>query len=142
MSKIDGGLRALFKAHIPGHWQAVETGATGQGVPDSNYCWDGIEGWVEFKQTHAWAVKFKPTQPGWIYQRVRAGGRVWVAVRRWQCDANDTDELWMVPGHFAGMLSQNGLKSVASHSWILPGPSRRWDWPQVARLLSSPVSVA
>lgn len=134
----DGGLRAMFRTHLPGHWQSVETAATGQGVPDSNYCIGGVEGWVEFKQTHGWKPRFKPTQPGWISQRVRAGGRVWVAVRRWRSEAEvhaDVDELWMVPGGLTVKLVHDGLQAVRYQSVVFSGPTRRWNWGEVCRLL-------
>lgn len=134
-AKVDGGLANLFRSHVPGHWQRVETGSTAQGVPDANYCLEGCEGWVEFKQTHGWTVRFKTGQVAWLMRRARAGGRVWVGIRRW---SGAVDDLWMVPGHYAEVLAAQGMQEVAIHSMItcgtVSGP-RSWDWAAVRRIL-------
>lgn len=130
----DGGLRALFRTHLPGHWQSIESASTSQGIPDSSYCIEGAEGWVEFKQTHAWAVSFRTTQPGWVHQRTRAGGRVWIAVRRWR-NTQETDELWMVPGWQCANVARHGLRHVEEDCHILLGGPRHWDWAMVELLL-------
>jgi len=76
VSKINGGLRQLFRAKLPGFdWVSIESGSTGGGIPDSNYCVrtndiTGIEGWIEHKQTDGWAVTLRPEQVGWIARRV------------------------------------------------------------------------
>lgn len=135
----DGNLRTLFRSHVPGHWQSIETAATGQGVPDSNLCLEGTEVWVEFKMTRAWAVRFKSTQPGWITRRVKNGGRVYIAVRRWAMPGgtNEFDELWVVPGRLVVPLVNHGLRAVELESLRMVGGSRKWDWGKVARLLIS-----
>lgn len=140
----DGGLRPMFRERLRQHWhwQSIETAAVVGGVPDSNYCCQGIEGWCEFKATRAWSVKFRPTQPGWIYRRCRAGGRVWVPVRRWHTTGpEETDELWMVPGRCVIPLVRGGLREVRSVSSVWGGGPRHWDWEVVGRLLLSSPSV-
>lgn len=139
---VDDGLRPIFREHLLGFdWQSIETGGTGSGVPDSNYCSKGREGWIEYKATEGWAVTLEPEQIGWICRRVRYGGRVWIGVRR----RNDggprrgapVDELWLIPGKFAKEARIGGLRAMAS----LPGVSHwgggpsRWDWVMVARWL-------
>lgn len=80
---IDGGLRIIFRRHIPeADWQSIETGGVSRGVPDANYCLDGHEGWVEFKRTDGWTVPLGKEQSAWITRRVRHGGRVLVGVRQ------------------------------------------------------------
>ena len=132
---IDGDLRRLIKKHVPGHHISVESESTSGGIPDLNYCVDGVEGWVECKQTHAWAVKFRPTQVSLIWARVRAGGRVWVAVRRWKRQ-DGSDELWLVHGRHVRELAAGGLGSAPPHGTWNGGP-RNWDWAAVARVLVS-----
>lgn len=121
---IDGGLGALFQKHLPlVHWQRIETGMTGRGIPDLNFCFDGVEGWIENKITRAYAIAFKPEQVGWLLRRTRAGGRTFVAVRRMTFIY---DELYLFPGSMAADLKTNGLprKAVAfGHD----GPAH-WHW--------------
>jgi hypothetical protein len=136
---VDDGLRPLFRKHLIGfHWQSVETGSTGGGVPDSNYCRAGQEGWIEFKATGGYVVDLKPFQIGWICARVRHGGRVWIGVRR----RNDggprrgkpVDELWLIPGVLAVEAKTTGLKGMAKRKEVMHwdgGPSA-WRWDIVA----------
>lgn len=149
MSGIDGGLRGLFTKYIPeAHWQSIETGGTGRGVPDTNYCIRspgpgarGVEGWVEFKVTSTYSVgTMRPEQVGWIHKRARYGGRVFVAVRRQHeggpRKGHPVDELWLIEGGGIMSLAQEGL--VADRVWTLHvssgGPSA-WNWLQVAAIL-------
>lgn len=141
----DGGLRPIFRQRLTSvHWQSVETGMTGRGVPDSNGCAAGVEFWVEFKVTVGWAVTLRPEQVAWLMRRARAGGRVFVAVRR-RCAAGPrrgpaSDELWLLDGSAADVLKASGLRCpdalVLGH-WY-GGPSR-WDWPSVLCRLTQPL---
>jgi Holliday junction resolvase len=99
MSKADDGLRQVFTTHIVAHWQAIETGGTGKGVPDLNGCRGGVDVWIEMKRARHWTVpEMKPEQVGWIERRERNGGRVFVAVRRAH------DELWLLKPGAARLL--------------------------------------
>jgi hypothetical protein len=143
----DGGLRPLFRKFIPWiHWQSVETGGTGLGVPDSNYCGRGVEGWVEYKWTAGWAVTLSPEQVGWHCRRARAGGRTFIAVRR-RCPPGPrragADELWLLHGRFAPDLRSGGLRSAPPGSVVgcWPGGPARWDWEAVGVALTSSVAA-
>ena len=143
MSKIDGGLRALFREHLPQFdWQSIESGLTGGGIPDSNFCRDGVEGWIEFKQTPGHAVTLKPEQVGWIARRVRRGGRVWIAVRQKAPSGPRTearDALWLIPGRHAPQAKMGGLRAVETLPGVADwhhGPAC-WDWQAVADVLVS-----
>lgn len=136
----DGSLRRLFQHHLPHFdWTPVETGGIVPGVPDLNGCCDGAEVWIECKLTSTWRVKFEDFQPQWIHRRYRAGGRVWIAVRR----AHDggprlgppVDELHLIYGGHVLELAQGDLRcqSIATGRWA-GGPSR-WDWGRVDDLL-------
>lgn len=133
---IDGGLRSLFRTNIVGHWSSIETPTTGGGIPDSNYLVRGVEGWIEFKQTHAWAVNFRPLQVGWLDRRAREGGRAFVAVRRWK-RPNGADELWLFGAEAVKKLSDGGLRAPAPASLrgVWSGGPSCWDWGEVTRLL-------
>lgn len=140
---IDDGLRAIFRDHLLGFdWTSIESGSTGGGIPDSNYCREGKEGWIEYKRTAGWAVTLEPEQVGWISRRVRNGGRVHVAVRRRHEGGPrlgpPVDELWMFHGSGAKEAKLYGLRGewCTHHArrWI-GGPTSGWDWQAVREFL-------
>lgn len=159
---VDGGLRPIFrdKLRVGFDWTSVETGGTGRGVPDSNYCAKvemtagmaldpvldvsatvvkGVEGWIEFKQTSGWACTLRPEQVGWLVRRSMHGGRVFVATRRYHdghSRAEATDELWLHSGQWARELKSEGLRAVDPLGVWHGGPSG-WDWDEIRRLLCS-----
>jgi hypothetical protein len=115
-------------------WVAVETGATAGGVPDSNFCLDGTEGWVEHKATRVGTVKFRPLQPAWILRRSRAGGLVRIAVRDLR---HDGDVLRIFDG--AGVARLAGVGIDAAFAWQVgrwSGGPRSWPWPEVRTALT------
>ncbi len=142
MSKIDGGLRSEFRKHLPQFdWVSIESNTGVRGIPDSNYCRNGIEGWIEYKTTSGWAVTLAPEQIGWIARRVRCGGRVWIAVRRRHAGGPrlgpPVDELWLLPGELAVQARTGGLRPLSGHPRVASyagGPSR-WNWAAVAARL-------
>jgi hypothetical protein len=143
---IDGGLRIMFRTHLKAgwHWQSIETGGTGLGVPDSNFCTEvqggGVEGWIEFKRTDAWAVQFRTEQVGWARERRMRKGRVFAAVRRHHDGGprlgKPVDELWLFGGDEIPRLARDGLR-VAQPLGVWHGGSGRWNWKEVATLLIS-----
>ncbi len=137
----DGELRPLFRRHLPEFdWQSIETGLTGGGVPDSNFCRSGVEGWVEHKQTAGWVCSLRPEQVGWIMRRVRNGGRVWVAVRRRAPEGPrraSADELWVVHGRYAVEAKAGGLRAVEPHAQVWHNGPGAWDWRAIGKLLVS-----
>lgn len=137
---IDGGLRRLFRDKLPEFdWQPVETGGISSGVPDTNYCREGTEGWIEFKATTTDRVTFRPLQPGWITRRCWHGGRVHIAVRQTATSRRDAgrDTLWMFDGRIVAELATDGISRVAARAvgqW--PGGPPSWDWAAVRRILT------
>lgn len=146
---IDGGLAEKFREHLPDfHWQRVETGSIGSGVPDTNYCvlthkklGVGAEGWIEFKITDTNLVPFRPLQPAWLERRGRAGGRVYVAVRK-KHDGGPrkgppVDEMWLLDGRMALRIKTHGLdveeEYVLARFW---GGAKGWNWDTIRRILS------
>lgn len=136
---IDGKLRPLFRQHLPGiHWVSIETGGTGRGIPDSNGCGGGVEFWIEYKQTSGWTVDLRPEQVGWLLQRARFGGRVFIAVRRAKEQGARTiacDELYLIDGKNAREAKVSGLRGAPLLGRWEGGPSR-WDWPQIDTILT------
>lgn len=135
---IDGGLRKLFRLHLPeAHWTSIETGGTGLGIPDSEYCFPGgRQGWVEFKQTSAIAVRVAPEQVAWAERRVRVGGRVALAVRcKTPASARRTvrDALFLYGGAQARAVLLNGLRTPPMGLW--EGGPARWNWREIKDIL-------
>lgn len=137
----DGGLRPLFHSRLKSgfHWQAIETGGTGRGIPDSNFCCGGVERWVEFKVTDAWAVGLSPEQVAWHTERQARGGVTFVAVRRKHDGGvrkgSAVDELWLYSGRDARRVRADGLR-VAPIAVFEGGPGV-WDWERIRRILLS-----
>lgn len=133
----DAGLRSIFRERLPTiHWQTIETGLVGRGVPDANGCLNGVEFWIEYKRADAWAVPLMPEQVAWLLRRTRAGGRTFVAVRRVHLVSARRaacDELWLYRGAAARELKDVGLRTVPLGTW--EGGPGRWDWSRVQALL-------
>lgn len=134
---IDGGLRKEFATRIPAaHMQSIETGGTGRGVPDTNYCLRGVEGWIEFKATKHWKIdktESLPLQVAWIERRVRAGGRVFVVVRR------AGSELWLLRPEAARALVTLSLRDLPPSTVLgrWHGGPGAWPWGEIAQILCS-----
>jgi Holliday junction resolvase len=77
-------LWTLVKQHIPkdAHVQRIETGLTGKGVPDLNYCQNGKEIWIELKSIRGNKSQLSPFQIAWIHNRAKAGGNCYVLIRK------------------------------------------------------------
>lgn len=139
---VDAGLRAIFRDHLKQvQWTSIETGGTGRGIPDSEFCFPGgVTGWIEFKAAEGWAVDMRPEQVGWLARRARMGGAAFVAVRR-QAPAGPrrgpaVDELWLFPAGAAKTLKQQGLRGAAAPLGCWPGGPAAWDWAAVTRALT------
>ena len=124
---IDGGLRQLFRKHLPDFdFQSIEVGFD-RGVPDTNFCCEGVEGWIEFKETKGIKVNVSPEQCAWMARRARAGGRTFIAVRQ---RTGEDDLLWIASGEFGERLREAGL-SPNSTLGSFPGGPRAWNWAKI-----------
>jgi hypothetical protein len=146
----DDGLRSILHTHLRSsiRWQAIESGLTGGGIPDSYYISKSIQGWVESKATKEWAVTLEPAQIGWLLQNVREGGNCFVAVRR-HCKAGPrrpaADELWLLDAAYARELRAGGLRGCPPVAvlGVWSGGPASWAWDEVrAHLLSGTHSGA
>lgn len=142
MGKADDGLRPILCDNLRmlhAHCQAIETGLTGLGVADLNICAEGKEVWVECKATSAWSVVVRPEQVGWAEARMRAGGTVFVAVRRRTTSGprkgEATDELWLFKGHAIRDLKTKPMQNCPGLLGTWGGGSRAWPWPYIYQLL-------
>ena len=92
-----------------GHFQPIETGATASGVPDLNYCFEGIEVWIELKIIHGNKMKFRPTQVPWHIRRARFGGSNYILA------ADCKESLWLWEGQYIRELFDHGIKAAVPH---------------------------
>jgi hypothetical protein len=133
----DGDLRSLFRGQFKlWHWSSIETAGTASGVPDSEFCTPfGIQGWIEFKQTHINRVRLGPFQVGWIDKRSRYGGNVWIAVRRQPNSQREAgiDDLWLIHGSQVCALAEGGLENITAMCWH-DGPNN-WNWGEIGNIL-------
>ena len=76
------------------HFQRIETGLTGSGVPDVNGCAKGKEFWIELKEIHRGkSLTLRPMQVAWMAKRSAVGGQVFVLARK-----QDVIKLYHVDG--------------------------------------------
>ena len=102
-------LWALLRDNIKEvHWQRIETGMTGSGVPDVNGCAKGKEFWIELKEVHSGnSLTLRPMQVAWLSKRAMNGGQVFVLARK-----NNQMKLYHIAGiERAQELVKNGYKS-------------------------------
>jgi len=121
----DGNLLRIYRDHLQGHWQSLEI--IGSGVPDANYCLCGADGWVEFKKVYGWQIKMAPVQVAWAEQRLRAGGRVFLACRKGAA-------MWLFHGSSARFVRAGGVLAAEPILRGLGGPAR-WPWEDIRRVL-------
>ena len=124
---IDGGLRPLFRKHIPGFWTAIESGSTSAGIPDAHVIFNnGFSCWIEFKNIKANAVTLRPHQVAWLLRYTRLGGHAFIAIRR-------RDTLFIFSGFDATRLADKGIKN-ATPLFVTEKP---WDWVNVRATILS-----
>jgi hypothetical protein len=132
---IDGGLRTLFRKHLPHEWdmQAIETGGTGRGIPDLNMCHpDHGEVWVEFKQTSAHATHIRPEQVAWAERRARFGGRVFLVVRRVH-SLTKADQIYIYSAADFRHVAISGTHHPPIY--MSEGGPSRWSWTKISAIL-------
>jgi hypothetical protein len=82
--------RHVVEEMVNAHWQRLEDGSS-LGIPDINFCWQGVECWIEAKQMdleklpkrEATPVRIglRPEQSLWLEERKRAGGHAYVLAK-------------------------------------------------------------
>lgn len=100
----------------------------------------GIEGWIELKRAEANAVDITPEQVGWAERRLRAGGRVFLAVRQ-QSTAGPRkgparDVLWLFRGSATRLVKEHGLAGATPLGQWVGGPAA-WQWTVVEKYLTT-----
>lgn len=132
----DGDLRKLYAKHLSNfHWTSVESPFTIMGIPDSNYCCNGVEGWIENKIIRSGdSVGIRPEQVAWLERRMRAGGRVFIGVRWPRRD----DAFYLLRASAARPLLGSGLAALPPKfvvgNWA--GGPQVWEWPKIGYFLT------
>lgn len=131
---IDGGLYKLLKKNLPQvNWQRIEIGGTGHGVPDLNFCYQGIEGWLELKKDTKGRMDIRPEQIGWIIERLRHGGLVRIAVR---LQTTYSDVLIIFDGSIVEKMETKSVERnlpLAIDFW--EGGPKLWDWAEILQAI-------
>ena len=99
------------------HWQRIETGMTGAGIPDVNGCAKGKEFWIELKEVHSGnSLTLRPMQVAWLAKRAMHGGQVFVLARK-----NNIIKLYHIDSlERAHDLVKTGFKSEALVTLEIP----------------------
>lgn len=143
--KSDGGLRGIFRKHLP-HvmWLSIETGFIEPGVPDLYGAVDYCSFWIENKKTEGYSVSVRPEQIGWHLRHEAAGCVSFVAVRRLAKKGPrraPADELYLFDGKQIEQLSREGLSATLPLGVYSGGPAR-WDWEAIEGWLKTrPIPV-
>lgn len=96
------------------HFQRIETGLTGSGVPDVNGCAKGKEFWIELKEIHRGkSLTLRPMQVAWMAKRSAVGGQVFVLARK-----QDVIKLYHVDGLSGAKELQENPKGFYQNSLI------------------------
>lgn len=131
MTRDENGLRVKVKEALKdkAHLSWVESHSTSPGVPDLNYCIDGVEGWLELKSG---SFDVKASQVRWFEDRVAKGG--------WPLFLIEMGGIFMlVPGSKACRLKiSNDYTAVSAMAVILTGGLSS---PEFAKLLKEPRGI-
>lgn len=139
---VDGGLRSLFRQNLKEgfQWTSVESGTTGSGIPDSEFCCNGESGWIEYKLTSVWAIGISAEQCAWHRARYMRGGRSFIAIRRKHNGGPrkgpPVDSLYIYSGQYASFLRSDGLKTEAEKLGYWVGSPRDWDWSAIRQIIT------
>ena len=120
----------LLRKNLPQiHFQRIETGMTGAGVPDVNGCGKGKEFWIELKEIHSGnKLTLRPMQISWLAKRASPGGQVFVMARK-----NNEIKLFHIDS-LTGIkdLVKGGYSSNSLLTLTIP-----YDWEALATALLS-----
>lgn len=107
------------------------------GMPDINYCFDGIEGWIELKNptepkratTKLFASnhKLSQDQKNWFKRQIDAGGNCWVIIA--------TDRMWyLIHGTHADSINEMTIDEILEYShWTVCKPIKNKNFWELLR---------
>lgn len=84
---------------VGGHASSVESHATSPGIPDVDFCIDGISGHIELKVCSSRGLR--QSQVLWFRQRLKAGGKPWILI---YC----AESIYLIEGkHYQHVIQMN-----------------------------------
>jgi hypothetical protein len=109
------------------------------GTPDVNYCYNGVEGWIELKHADKPPARdstpvfpdgkgLRDEQVIWIHKRARAGGRVWILAR---CG----ESIFLVNGAYAKVFNTMTYPQLIEHCSWWTAKKRGVDWEGLVDIL-------
>lgn len=105
---------------VGGHASSVESHAMSPGIPDIDFCIDGVSGHIELKVCSSRGLR--QSQVLWFRKRLKAGGSPWILVF-------STEKVYLIAGehyhHVLTMDKKERLKweTIAMKIWAgLPTP--------------------
>jgi hypothetical protein len=135
MQSLEKNLWGTFKTNLDkhrgtrAHYQRIETGGTGLGIPDVNIKVDGCEEtWIELKVVQGLRVELRPEQVVWHVRRARSGGSSWVLAREKKNGprVGTVDRLYVWPGRVAQEIAAQGVACPGAAVFNAP-----FDWGAV-----------
>jgi DNA-directed RNA polymerase specialized sigma54-like protein len=124
--KTEKSLYQTLKNSLPKvHWQRIETGALGTGVPDVNACWQGNEFWIELKIGTIQSVNLSAQQCAWHTRRATRGGISWILIHD-----PSKHQIWCVPGSQSVSLRN---RTLCSSSPTIHHQQHPFDWKLVLK---------
>lgn len=122
----------LLKKHLDvypeTHYQRIETGSTGRGIPDLNICHAGREVWVELKIVQGRRVELRPEQIAWHIRRHRSSGLPWILAREKKSGprTGEVDRVYLWSGAYAVEVAEFGIGCESGKKWDRIGRSLPW----------------
>lgn len=121
MNTLEKNLWSVMKTHLDKiknvHYQRIETGQTGRGIPDVNIKSSATysDAWVELKVVNGRKVELRPEQVAWHLRRVAAGGRTFILAREKKEGprTGKVDRLYLWEGGLAVAVLERGLDCPA-----------------------------
>lgn len=113
--------------YMKGRWDRMENGV-GVGMPDINFCLNGVEGWIEMKSPtepkHMHTPLFgsnhriSQDQKNWFKRQMDAGGRAFILI--------GTDKRWMLihGRHVETLNTLTVIEIMAIAEWLIQRPVR------------------
>jgi hypothetical protein len=125
--------RKFLIRNMPGHWSMVESPITSAGIPDLDFCINGIEGHVELKYaSEKKSPELRTSQRLWFRRRLAEGGTPVIFI-----------EYKLKDGMVYALFCAKGLKKILgqqnkaiTYVWLMKHADFIWkDEPHWGRLI-------